>query len=374
MWNFRSHGGRKHRQRLGLGVVLITGLISPALGAPTAWAAPSTASPSADPPGTITSYQIPSKPAGPQGLAPGPDGAEWFAEADTGQIARMTSDGAFTEFPTPNGANVFLRDITAGPDGAMWFTNSGECNDANCDYLVDGSIGRITMSGQVTEFPVPSALGDPTDIVAGPDGNLWFTEIGDYFNPETPSSVHNIGRITPAGQITEFTVPTPESSPDGIAVGPDGALWFAENTANKLGRITTSGAFSEFTIPTPNANPIGITTGSDGNLWFTEVTSQKIGRITPAGQITEFALQPGSYPVRITSGPDRALWFTEVRGHRIGRITTDGSLSELGLPSNYFPIGIAHGPRGKDIYFGALRANVIGKVKVEGDCAQVKCP
>ena len=38
----------------------------------------------------------------------------------------------------------------------------------------------------------------PYTIVAGPDGNLWFTE----------SDVHRIGRITPAGVITSFKLPT----------------------------------------------------------------------------------------------------------------------------------------------------------------------
>ena len=42
----------------------------------------------------------------------------------------------------------------------------------------------------------------------------------------------------------EFPIPAPEQSsdPQGIASGPDGALWFTEYEANKIGRITTGGA------------------------------------------------------------------------------------------------------------------------------------
>ena len=49
----------------------------------------------------------------------------------------------------------------------------------------------ITPTGQVTVFPTPDGnrSGVPFDIVAGSDGNLWYTE---------PSG-DNIGRITPAG-------------------------------------------------------------------------------------------------------------------------------------------------------------------------------
>ena len=58
----------------------------------------------------------------------------------------------------------------------------------------------------------------PVSIAAGPDGDVWFTEAeGD-----------KIGRITPAGTITEYSLPTANSCPGGIAAGPDGNLWFTE--------------------------------------------------------------------------------------------------------------------------------------------------
>jgi streptogramin lyase len=48
-------------------------------------------------------------------------------------------------------------------------------------------------------------------------------------------------RLATAQAITEFTIPTANSSPAGIKAGPDGALWFTEAAANKIGRITTAG-------------------------------------------------------------------------------------------------------------------------------------
>ena len=103
-------------------------------------------------------------------------------------------------------------------------------------------------------------------------------------------AANKIGRITPAGIITEFPIPTPHSSPDGseITAGPDGNLWFAENAANKIGRMTTSGDFTEFAVPTASSGPSAITAGPDGNIWFTEEVGNKIGRITtgPTGPCT----------------------------------------------------------------------------------------
>jgi virginiamycin B lyase len=74
------------------------------------------------------------------------------------------------------------------------------------------------------DYPVLS--GSPWGITAGPDGALWFTVTDAY-----------IGRITIAGSITEYLVPTANSDPFWITLGPDGALWFTEYSAGKIGRL-----------------------------------------------------------------------------------------------------------------------------------------
>ena len=79
----------------------------------------------------------------------------------------------------------------------------------------------------ITEFT--SGTG-PADIVAGPDGNLWFVE----------TSANKIGRMTPAGVLTEFSpVAGGNVAPSGIAVGADGNIWFGQRNRNRIGRITT---------------------------------------------------------------------------------------------------------------------------------------
>src|SRR5688572_7121457 len=80
---------------------------------------------------------------------------------------------------------------------------------------------------EVTEFVIPSGIG-PGDITVGPDGNLWFVL----------QESNQIGRITPAGVVTEFPIPTAESLPQSIALGVDGNLWFTEAKAGQIGRIT----------------------------------------------------------------------------------------------------------------------------------------
>lgn len=86
-----------------------------------------------------------------------------------------------------------------------------------------------------------------------------------------------------------------------------------------------SPSVTEFSIPTANSTPFAITAGADGNIWFTETGGNKIGRISLAGAITEFSA-PGA-PGGITAGPDGALWFTEIGGNKIGRMTTAGVIT-----------------------------------------------
>ena len=57
---------------------------------------------------------------------------------------------------------------------------------------------------------------------------------------------------------------------------PHGALWFTEQSANKIGRISTAGSVVEFALPTASSGPSGTAVGPDGALWVTEYNANKI--------------------------------------------------------------------------------------------------
>src|ERR1700730_825308 len=159
------------------------------------------------------------------------------------------------------------------------------------------------------EFALPPIGSGATAIAAGPDGNVWFADPG----------AHQVGVITPTGQVTEY--PTPGISAGAITAGPDGNLWFLNDALTQsgspaIGRITPAGQVTTFTVPDDFTQPKQITAGPDGNVWFTESiypTGEKVGRITPTGQVTEFPIPvPSGVSGRaagITAGPDGNLWF-----------------------------------------------------------------
>ncbi|HEV3142221.1 MAG TPA: hypothetical protein VGY57_16965, partial [Vicinamibacterales bacterium] len=70
----------------------------------------------------------------------------------------------------------------------------------------------------------------------------------------TPGAPHGPGGGGPtgsAGTITEFALTTKNANPYGLTAGPDGNVWFNELINNKIGKITPSGGVTEYTIPGP---------------------------------------------------------------------------------------------------------------------------
>jgi streptogramin lyase len=327
---------------------------NPAIGGESDWI---TVSPA---PVVINELPVPTPGSGPDAITAGPytdPNSLWFREANVNKMGRIDAlTGSFTEFPLSARPGSFYSDITAGPDGNVWYTDrvsniigritpsgvvtervlqlySGPCGitagpDGNLWFAeISGKIGRITPDFSLTEFPVPGSTG-PRFITTGPDGNLWFTDAPEQFGP--PS---HVGRISPDGVVTLFSVPTPGSETWGITAGPDGKVWFTELDSNKIGRITPDGVVTEYPIPRPASYPQRIVAGSDGSLWFTEWNVQKIGRITPNGVYSEVPVPTaGAYPWGITAGPDGNIWFTEYSAGKIGRVQLDQPLTATAAP------------------------------------------
>jgi virginiamycin B lyase len=273
----------------------------------------------AAPAGTTTTFPLPAQSSPAEAVA-GPDGNIWITLSSgiSNGIARMTPGGTVTVFTIPT-ANAVPNQITAGPDGALWFGEFGQ-----------NQIGRVTTAGQFSEFPLPNFRAQ--GMTPGPDGNVWFNT----------STGGQIGRITPAGAVTLF--PTPGGAATDLTFGPDGNIWYTAQSTNRIGRMTTAGAAVEFTV---TGAPGAIAAGPDGALWFTQTTgSGRIGRMAIDGTVTNFQVPTASAATNaIVPGPDGNLWFTESAAGKIGRITTAGQVVEFDL--GVTPLaGLGTGPDG----------------------------
>jgi streptogramin lyase len=262
----------------------------------------------------------------------GPDGNLWVT-AFANVVTRISPRGGFKNVPiNPKFGQLFC--ITRGPGNALWLATASRTSS----YIV-----RMDVTGNTRGFRLPQN-SEPQFLRPGIGGYLWFTDVRR----------NKIARVSSTGALREYSVPTSYSGPWGIAPGPDGRMWFVENSGNNIGAISASGSIREYAIPTAASGPADITAGPDGALWFTEENTGKLGRITTSGAIAELPLSaPFASPFAITIGSDKNIWFTESQADPVvGRVDlhevsgSDPAFSainlilgnihpELGVPATY---------------------------------------
>jgi streptogramin lyase len=287
------------------------------------------------PAGVSNSFLLPVNYSSPSALTVGPDNNLWFTDLfntngkNVPAVGQINSAGVVTEYPTHSSYSSTSA-LTVGPDNNLWFTESSPSSSG----VTAATVGQVTPAGVVSEFPLPITNNVVSGLTDGPDGHLWFSA-----STSTNSSASaSIGRITPGGVISEFGLPSTYYLASALTTGRDGNLWFSNQTnsppsssAGKaaIGRITPTGTVSEYSLSSSATSASPLTVGPDGNLWFSEFgspfesglistpSSIRIGQITPAGAITDFPLAPTigpGYPYpsasALTVGPDNSLYFT----------------------------------------------------------------
>jgi streptogramin lyase len=157
--------------------------------------------------------------AQPVGLGLGPDHNMWFIDVSGPNIGKITPAGAVKSYQSgiSGGANW---GIVAGSDGRMWYTN-----EAAAEVVAIDVDGKSETPYLVTHKDGTTAM--PTTIVAGTDGNLYVGEANGY-----------IDKVTTSGDVTSYRLPGNPGSNfviNGMTVGPDGNIWFANDVGAQVG-------------------------------------------------------------------------------------------------------------------------------------------
>jgi virginiamycin B lyase len=264
--------------------------------------------------------------------------------------------------------------------------------------MVSLSAEAAPPPGTVTEYTAPTPLSGPCNLVEGPDGQMWFTEV----------LAHKIARIDAAtGAIQEFdipnaisigpdptlpllglaalpplnallqtlsgssvTLPYPASFQCGINDGPDGNIWFTNAVSNLIGYINpATHAIVTYPVPTLGSNVEDIYAGPDNAMWFVEPSSAKIGRFDLAsGEITEYALpDPASAPIGIFAASDGGLWFPEFVGNKIGRIdAASKAIVEYPVPTPLAtPFVLRVETSDGSLWFSEFTGNKVGRISMK---------
>jgi virginiamycin B lyase len=284
--------------------------------------------------GKMTFYYMPLG-SGPHGIEFDADGRVWVTLEFAGKIVRLNQSGVIDKTyivslscatcPVP--IDTHPHGMGFAPDmQTIWYTGKAT-----------GTVGKITPDGKIQNYALPTVGSVPIYVKAGPDGNMWVTElVGNV-----------IARVnSQTGKVDEFCIPTHNSRPIAIVPEPGGkAMWFTEEAGNKVARIDMQGNITEYPVPMKQPNMIlaGLAFDGQKNLWVQQYVDQNnpmpagtdyIIKIDKAVLTTPPSSLPNSaftfYPVptqktvfhRIIQGPDKNMWFTEMKADKIGKLIT----------------------------------------------------
>lgn len=209
-----------------------------------------------------------------------------------------------------------------------------------------------TVAGRPNEFDAQwlgaggpaygAAIDEVNGTAIGPDGSLYL------------SAFNFIHRITPNGQLERIAGVWPPSKPAittgpqslagarlwtarGIAIGPDGSLYVAEQGLNIVRKIspdrTTIERFAGTGAEAPGGNdipalssplaiPTDVAAAPDGSVYIAESDAYRVRRVSPDGRIYTVA-GTGARGFSGDGGPATAATFREIGSIAIG---PDGSL------------------------------------------------
>jgi streptogramin lyase len=250
----------------------------------------------------------------------------------SGQTLRPAGTlGKLKYFSAPPNSDYVGSNLVEGPDKNLWYVNQAKSTGAY-------TISKFTPAGTTSYVVPPPCSGcnsvEPTGLVSGPDGRIWFGTAA--------STV--IGAMDTSGNVAYYPEPYPYCTVTncdlvlGAVVGQD--IWFLVESLSKsysygllAGYIDTStGATKSIGTGFERIAPSQLVMGSNENLWFGAGT-QVASVASIYGGVNVFSTHPKMNVRSITSGPDGNLWFvSDGNNGQVGRMKTDGKLlSEFSL-------------------------------------------
>ncbi|WP_293884063.1 hypothetical protein [Sphingomonas sp.] len=208
----------------------------------------------------------------------------------------------------PEGSPLLLHTVLQGPDGKMWFT-----------YALGNMIASLDVTtNKMKVYEMSYAAGlYPHTMRFDKDGQLWFTV----------SHTNQLGTIDPVtDKIVLYAMPTRtqvqadaanparamqemlkqragndviaaqdeiNAIPYGIAVTPDGKIWFSQFNSRRIGYFDKKTKKFKM-IGTPFGGPRRFRSDSKGNLWIPSYAEGNIYKYDPAAnKFTRFDLPTG---------------------------------------------------------------------------------
>ena len=220
--------------------------------------------------------------------------------------------------------------ITLGPDGVVYVANRGTESISNVGWNRTGvgqRVSKITLGGAwgeeefLGEF---SRYGDangqliwPAGIATGPDGNLYVAD--EWLNRVSVFDKEG------AYQRHWTTVQPGESEPNGscgIAVSPAGAVYVTDGRSHQIRMFKTDGAFlgswgSKGSAESQFDAPWGITVDGSGSVYVADANNHRVQKFSSEGRFEAQFGGPGNksgdlnYPSDVAVDPDGDVYVCD---------------------------------------------------------------
>lgn len=331
----------------------------------------------------------------PIGVAVGPDGSIYIADAGIGynHIGKVGTDGIMTTI-AGNGSTGSSGDggpatqaslgrpigVAVGLDGSIYIADTG--NNRVRKVGTDGIITTVAGNGS------PDSSGDggpatqaglhaPIRLAVGPDGSIYIVGGNSYAGgPPSDNRVRKVGTdgiITTVagngssgysgdgGSATQASL----NSPFGVAIGPDGSIYFSDLFNYCVRKVDTDGIittvagngtsnYSGDGGPATQAsidNPTSVAIGPDGSIYIESTNDGRIRKVDASGIITTVAGKGGSEglggdggpatqagfwgPYALAVGPDGSIYTADTYNglRRVAPVLPGFSTTDLLIPS-----------------------------------------
>jgi virginiamycin B lyase len=203
--------------------------------------------------GAFKEYPLKVTNSGPHGLVSDSDGNIWFTGNFAGYIGKLDpKTGAVTEYKIPSEKADDPHTAVFDSQGILWFTMQG----GNMVGRLDPKTGKIELKQVQTEDALPYG------IQINSKGIPFFCELGS----------NKMAKIDPKTiAITEYKLPE-GARPRRLAIAADDTIYFTDFKGGNLGHLDPASGAVEI-WPSPggsDSGPYGIAITPDGMIWYSE--------------------------------------------------------------------------------------------------------